>query len=188
LSRVAIIAFGAVSALGEGAAAATAGEIGEPARVAIARDEELASAGLARPFAARAKVGRGEHRATALLERAMAGCASELDRVRPAWRRERLGMVLGTSSGGMRLAERVFAALARGERIDDVEAPAYFGPMACVARGLGTVFDPAVLVLAACASSSIAIGLASRWLERGACDIALAGGFDEVTVFVAAGF
>jgi 3-oxoacyl-[acyl-carrier-protein] synthase II len=183
-----MVAFGAVSALGEGSAAASAGEIGATARVVIARDEDLAEAGLARPFAARAGVAGGDSRATALLERALAGCAAELDRVRPAWRRERVGMVLGTSSGGMRAAERAFASLARGEPVPDLVAPTYYGPMAHAARGLGIAFDPAVLVLAACASSVIAIGLASRWLEQGACDIALAGGFDDVTVFVAAGF
>jgi 3-oxoacyl-(acyl-carrier-protein) synthase len=184
-----MVAFGAVSALGEGAAAAGAGEIGEVARVEIRRDEELASAGLARPFAARAWPEPPEElRATALLERALAGCALELDRLRPFWRRERVGMVLGTSSGGMRSAERAFALLERGERIADLETPTYFGPMARAARALGMALDPAVLVLAACASSAIAIGLASRWVEQGVCDLALAGGFDDVTVFVAAGF
>jgi 3-oxoacyl-[acyl-carrier-protein] synthase II len=193
LSRVAIVAFGAVSALGEGAAAASVGEVGAPARVAIARDEELERAGLLRPFAARSgpRVWSGpddDLRATVILERALAGCVSELDRVRPSWRRQRVGMVLGTSCGGMRSAERAFAAIERGERVVDVEAPTYFGPLARAARGLGMPLDPAMLVLGACASSAIAIGLASRWLECGACDVALAGGFDDVTVFVAAGF
>ncbi len=193
MSRVAIVAFGAVSALGEGAAAASAGEVGDRARVVIARDEELARAGLVRPFVARWAGGLAsdvetDSRASALLERALAGCASELDRVRPSWRRERVGMALGTSCGGMGSAERAFAAMARGERVADIEAPTYFGPMARAARGLGMPVDPAVLVLGACVSSAIAIGLACRWLEHGACDVALAGGFDDVTVFVAAGF
>ena len=194
MSRIAVVAFGAVSAFGEGAAAATAGDIGEPARVVIARDEELARAGLLRPFAARSapRVGSRPNdqdpRATALLERALDGCMTELDRARPRWRAQRVGLVLGTSSGGMRSAERAFVAIARGEEVVDTEAPTYFGPMARAARRLGMPLDPAVLVLGACASSAIAIGLAARWLEHGACDIALAGGFDEVTVFVAAGF
>jgi 3-oxoacyl-[acyl-carrier-protein] synthase II len=201
MSRVAILAFGAVSALGEGAAAVSAGEVGEPARVAIKRDEELTRVRLAKPFAARTSLATSDHRAEALLERALTGCALELDRVRPSWRRERVGIVLGTSSGGMRLAERAFAAVARGDPMRDnesplaeeraphvVEGPTYYGPMARATRRLGIELDPAVLVLAACASSSIAIGLASRWLERSSCDIALAGGFDDATVFVAAGF
>ena len=48
----------------------------------------------------------------------------------------------------MRAAERVFAAIARGERVTDPEAATYFGPMARVARRLRRPFDPAVLVLA----------------------------------------
>jgi 3-oxoacyl-[acyl-carrier-protein] synthase-1/3-oxoacyl-[acyl-carrier-protein] synthase II len=188
MSDVAILAYGAISALGEGAAAADAGTIGSPARVAIARDDELVRAGLARPFAARAPVAENEHRATVLLDRALAACASELDRVRPGWRRERVGLVLGTSSGGMREAERAFAALAAGESVRDAEAATYFGPMARAARSLGRPLEPAMLVLGACASSAIAVGLSVRWLERDACDLVLAGGFDDVTVFVAAGF
>ena len=38
--------------------------------------------------------------------------------------------------------------------------------------------SPRVLVLGACASSTLAIGLALRWLALGRCDLALAGGFD----------
>jgi 3-oxoacyl-[acyl-carrier-protein] synthase II len=182
VSRVAIVAFGAISGLGRGAHAVSVGEVGDRPRIVIAPDPELARAGLERPFAARA----GE--AAALLEVALGDCAAELDRLRPSWRRERVGLVLGTSAGGMRAAERAFAALARGARLLDREAPTYAGPMASAARTLGVALDPSLLVLAACASSSVAIGLASRWLERGACDVALAGGFDEVTVFVAAGF
>jgi 3-oxoacyl-[acyl-carrier-protein] synthase II len=189
VTAIAIVAFGAVSALGEGRAAASAGVPGLRAQGAIGRDAELASAGLARPFVARAaSLDFGEERAASLLERALGGCLDDLDRARPTWREERVGLVLGTSSGGMRAAERAFASLARGERVTDVEAATYFGPMARVVRRLGRPFDPTVLVLGACASASIAIGLGSRWLERGSCDVVLAGGFDDVTVFVAAGF
>jgi len=189
VSDVAIVAIGAVSSLGEGMAAACTGIPGEPARVAIARDEELAQAGLARPFAARAAVPAGEDdRATWLLRRALLACAEDLDRIRPGWRRERVGLVVGTSSGGMRQAERAFERCARGAAPGDAEAPTYFGPLARAARALGRELDPVVLVLGACASSVLSVGLGCRWLERGACDVVLAGGFDDVTVFVAAGF
>jgi 3-oxoacyl-[acyl-carrier-protein] synthase-1/3-oxoacyl-[acyl-carrier-protein] synthase II len=187
VTAVAIVAFGAVSALGEGRAAASAGEVGAAARVAIARDEALVRAELSRPFAARAAIG-GDDRATALLARALTTCTEDLDRARPGWRGERVGVVLGTSSGGMRAAELAFAALAQGERVEDVEAPTYFGPLARAVRALGRPVDPCVLVLGACASATMAIGLATRWLQRDGCDLVLAGGFDEVTIFVAAGF
>ena len=49
-------------------------------------------------------------------------------------------------------------------------------------------FSPATLVLTACAASTIAIGIATRWLEAGDCDLVIAGGFDAVSVFVASGF
>jgi 3-oxoacyl-[acyl-carrier-protein] synthase-1/3-oxoacyl-[acyl-carrier-protein] synthase II len=189
VSDVAVVAFGAISALGEGPSAAPAGEPGSTARVGIARDPELASAGLARPFVARALLPDGTaDRASTLLERALGACAAGLDDAWPAWRRARVGLVLGTSSGGMRAAEAAFAALARGDSVGDPEPATYFGPFARCARALGFRADPALQVLGACASSTIAIGLGARWLERGDCDLVLAGGFDDVTVFVAAGF
>jgi 3-oxoacyl-[acyl-carrier-protein] synthase-1/3-oxoacyl-[acyl-carrier-protein] synthase II len=189
VTAIAIVAFGAISALGEGRAAASAGQVGARAQLAIGRDDELVKAGLGRPFAARAACDDwSDDRATSLLEKALRACLADLDRQRPAWRDERVGLVLGTSSGGMRAAERAFAAAARGEPVSDPEAPTYVGPMARAARRLGRSFDPSVLVLGACASGALAIGLAARWLERGACDLVLAGGFDDVSVFVAAGF
>jgi 3-oxoacyl-[acyl-carrier-protein] synthase-1/3-oxoacyl-[acyl-carrier-protein] synthase II len=108
--------------------------------------------------------------------------------VRPSWRNERVGLVVGTSSGGMRQAERAFAGIAAGRPWPDGESATYFGPVARAVRDSGLSFDPVLVVLGACASSVLAIGLGCRWLERGDCDVVLAGGFDDVTVFVAAGF
>ncbi len=181
MSRIAIIASGAVSGLGEGRAATSAGQVGERARVVVGRDDELAAAGLLRPFAARVDV-EGDDRATAILRRALELCARDLEVVDPSWRRRRVGLVLGTSSGGMRSAERFFDGV--GASSDAT----YFAPMRAAETVLGVALSPATLVLGACASSTIAIGLATRWLEAGACDLVLAGGFDAVSVFVAAGF
>ncbi len=179
-----VVAFGAISALGEGKDACSAGVVGEAARVAIARDPELERAGLARPFAARANVAPGPmERGTALLVDATLACARELDRVRPGWRRLRVGLSIGTSSGGMRSAEKLF----RGD-VAVAEEATYFAGIQVAARALGIDVEPATLVLGACASATIAIGLGMRWLAAGACDIVLAGGFDAVSVFVAAGF
>jgi 3-oxoacyl-[acyl-carrier-protein] synthase-1/3-oxoacyl-[acyl-carrier-protein] synthase II len=188
VSSVSIVAFGALSALGEGVDAVRGGPCGEPARVAIAHDAELARAGLRRPFAARVALDDRADRATALLERAVAACARELTSSRPGWRRERLGLILGTSAGAMRTAESAFEVVAGGGRPSEPRALTYGAPAEHIAHKLGVVFDPALLVLGACASASLAIGLAMRYLQRGSCDLVLAGGFDEVTVFVAAGF
>jgi 3-oxoacyl-[acyl-carrier-protein] synthase-1/3-oxoacyl-[acyl-carrier-protein] synthase II len=126
---------------------------------------------------------RFEDRATRILFHALSACSADLDTVRPGWRAERVGFVVGTSSGGMRQAERFFD----GDTVD-AESATYFGPTQAAARALGLRLDPYVLTLGACASSTIALGLASYYVDDGACDVCLAGGYDAVSVFVAAGF
>jgi 3-oxoacyl-[acyl-carrier-protein] synthase II len=210
MSRACVIARGAVSALGVGRAATAVGQPGQPARCAIVRDPALASAGLAKPNAARVAAEQPlpvhDDRATALLLCALEQLAAELDVVLPGWRARRLGVALGTSSGGMLSAERFFLARASAERPTAALArPAsYFAPY-CEALGQlgldvgdGHGRDPApgalgvpvrsTQILAACASSTMAIGLGLRWLDRRACDLCVAGGYDGVSVFVAAGF
>jgi 3-oxoacyl-[acyl-carrier-protein] synthase-1/3-oxoacyl-[acyl-carrier-protein] synthase II len=174
-----IIALGASSALGEGEAAFEAGVAHDavaPGRVI--RDEELAAAGLKRPHAARVAMVLPSNvdRATALLEHALTACARELDEVLPRWRSLRVGAAIGTSSGGMRGFEDGAAGM----------SGTYLGPVLDAARPCA--FEPVSLVLGACASSAIAIGLGRAWLATDRCDVVLCGGFDAVSVFVAAGF
>jgi 3-oxoacyl-[acyl-carrier-protein] synthase II len=194
---VAVVAWGAVSGLGRGVEAASAGLVGEPARVAIAQDEELRAAGFAKPFVSRARLGEegegdegGADRATRILAMSLGDCARALDESRPGWRQTRVGLSIGTSSGGMRTAEHLFARLGRGEPVapDFAARAAYFGPLLDVARELAIELSPATLVLCACSSSLIAVGLGARWLTLGKCDLVLAGGFDAVSPFVASGF
>jgi 3-oxoacyl-[acyl-carrier-protein] synthase-1/3-oxoacyl-[acyl-carrier-protein] synthase II len=203
MSDACVVAIGAVSALGVGREAYDVAREGEPARSAIRRDPELEAAGLRRPFAARAPASVGAafaDRATGLLASALADAARALDAARPGFRAERVGVAVGTSSGGMLSAERFFAARARlqaGEppaSDDDLAELArratYFAPLddALAATGLAPFVARKSHVLAACAASTVALGLALRWLDRGACDVVLAGGYDALSVFVAAGF
>jgi 3-oxoacyl-[acyl-carrier-protein] synthase-1/3-oxoacyl-[acyl-carrier-protein] synthase II len=187
---IAIIARGAVSGLGDTDAASGVGAVGEAARVAIKRDDELAEGGLARPLASRAQLSGHEDRATAILKKTFALFFSELDHVRPAWRSERVGIALATSSGGMRSAEAYFQAYFAHDDIskETAERATYFAPMTEALAETGISFSPATLVLTACAASTIAIGIATRWLEADDCDLVIAGGFDSVSVFVASGF
>lgn len=194
MSDACVIAAGAVSSFGLGDEATPAGAVGEPARTAISRDAVLEAAGLRRPFVARAPAAIGvaasSDRATDLLVAALAQVASALDAARPGWRRERLGVAVGTSSGGMLTSERFFAARAGGCATPELARGAtYFAPLdaALAALDLDAV-RPRAQILAACAASTIAIGLGLRWLDRGACDLVLAGGYDAVSVFVASGF
>jgi 3-oxoacyl-[acyl-carrier-protein] synthase-1/3-oxoacyl-[acyl-carrier-protein] synthase II len=188
------IAVGAVSGLGLGKDAYCGGPKGEAAKRAITRDPALETAGLVRPFASRAPtdlgVPKGEDRATDLLRAALHQALTALDAVRPGWRSQRVGVAIGTSSGGMLTAERFFAARAAGAIAPEIARGAtYFAPLddALAAEGLGRA-TPRTQVLAACAASAVAIGLALRWLERGGCDLVLAGGYDGVSTFVASGF
>jgi 3-oxoacyl-[acyl-carrier-protein] synthase-1/3-oxoacyl-[acyl-carrier-protein] synthase II len=192
MSGASILAVGAISALGSGADAFSVGAIGQPARVAIGDDPELARAGLLRPVSARVSrlPGRHRDRAADLLGLALDACLAQLSEARPGWRTERIGLAIGTSSGAMTTAERFLAAVERKDPIsrEVARGATYFAPLESAAEGRGISFGPRVLVLGACASSTLAIGLALRWLELGRCDVALAGGFDALSVFVAAGF
>lgn len=190
----AILAFGASTALGEGDDALGVPSPGAHASCALGVDEELRAAGLRRPHAGRVR-GLGDpaaprvegrpDRATLLLSRAFAACARGLDGVLPEWRGRRVGLALGTSSGGMRTFEEIVTDPPSAPRLGWFEGT-YLGPL--VASERPASFEPSALVMGACASSTLALGLARAWLAEGACDVAIAGGFDALSVFVAAGF
>ncbi len=186
---VAIVAFGAVSALGRGARAATAGEIGASAAIATKEDAELAASKLERPFCARVAVETSDDddRAASILRLAWNDLIEALDARDASWKKKRVGLALASSSGGMRSAENLFRALHEGAAVPRAlgERATYFAPMH---RVVTEHFSPSTLVLTACSASTIAIGIAMGWLETGACDLAIAGGFDAVSVFVASGF
>lgn len=182
MSAVAIVAWGASSGLGEGNDAVVVA--GDRAVTRIVKDEELSAARLTRPFCARVQRATepGKDRATMLFERALAACAAQLDVVMPGWNERRVGLAIGTSSGGMRTFENA-------KDVDTRPLPVecqYLGPVLAAERPC--VFEPFTLVLGACASSTLAAGVARAWLADDACDIALTGGFDALGVFVAAGF
>jgi 3-oxoacyl-[acyl-carrier-protein] synthase II len=186
----AIVAIGAVSPLGEGGAAWSNGPIGAPAPQAIVRDAVLEAAGLRKPFAARARFrarADDEDRATAMLLRSLAQIEARLPRG------ARIGVALGSSSGGMQSAERLFEAHSRGATLDRAmcDAATYHAPhRALIARlrALGHDVVRETHVLTACSASTIAIGLAAHWLHDDGIDVAIAGGYDALTTFVAAGF
>jgi 3-oxoacyl-[acyl-carrier-protein] synthase II len=192
MSGALVLACGAISALGEGRRAFEVGEIGEAPAVAVDRDPWLERAGLARPVSARATwlESDGRDRATQLLARALAACVAGLERVWPACRTRKIGLCLGTSSGGMIAAEAMFRASSSGRPISRALArgATYFGPFEEALQDVDIAFSPRVQLLGACASSALSIGLAMRWLRLGRCDIALAGGYDALSVFVASGF
>jgi 3-oxoacyl-[acyl-carrier-protein] synthase-1/3-oxoacyl-[acyl-carrier-protein] synthase II len=185
-----VIAVGAVSPLGRGDAAWSVGELGAAATTTIARDDALVDAGLRKPFAARVRPAAsatiGIDPATAILFEAFGAISSYLRRG------DRIGVAVGSSSGAMTSATAFFAAdRAHTSDASDARAGTYAAPfVALVARMRALDLDVArtTHVLTACASSTIAIGLGKRWLDADECDLVVAGGYDALTIFVAAGF
>ncbi|MBK7586569.1 MAG: 3-oxoacyl-ACP synthase [Myxococcales bacterium] len=189
----AIVAFGAVSAQGRGRAAFACGDAGEPAKCLVARDPELAAAGLCKPFAARVpdlSLPETHDRARELLRIAALELRTQLERELPDYRSRRVGLVIGTSGGGMPSFQRAMLELSLGRTLSTelARATPYFGPLSAI----DAVFpvDPAlrVQILAACASSTFALGHALAWLESGVAELVIAGGYDALSSFIAAGF
>ncbi len=178
---VAIVAFGAASALGVGQ---TAFDVGAPGTT-------LAPAWSSRvpgkPFG-RVQACDAVHaeRPRALFELGLDQVVEQLNQREPNWRERRLGVVVGTSSGG-------FAALERALERPDADAAnwansAYFAPLAGLVTKLGRQPQRLVSLYAACASSALALGLGMRWLELDEVDLVIAGGYDAESDWVCAGF
>jgi 3-oxoacyl-[acyl-carrier-protein] synthase-1/3-oxoacyl-[acyl-carrier-protein] synthase II len=188
---IAIVAAGAISPLGEGSAAFAVGAPGVRPETCIAHDDDLEKAGFRRPNVARValKFPPNQDRAHALLGRALELLAADLSERVPAWHSLRIGIALGTSSGGLGTLSELLATRARHQAITPelARAATYFGPLAAL-DSLELVPERMTQVLAACASSTVAMGIGCRWLEAESCDLVIAGGYDALTLFAAAGF
>ena len=105
--------------------------------------------------------------------------------------RDRLGVFFGSSTGGMWEGELFFEkALGSAMRRFDLGLLAqqqYNAPGDAVARRLGAR-GPVETVSAACASGSMALGMALHALRRGDCDVAIAGAADSLCRITYGGF
>jgi 3-oxoacyl-(acyl-carrier-protein) synthase len=100
----------------------------------------------------------------------------------------RVGVVVGTTLGGMQIFERWITARVRDEGAPGgLERVPYYAPAVRLARALGCR-GPVATPQLACASSTHAIALAADWVRRGRADVVLAGGADLLCRFVVAGF
>jgi len=197
--RAAVLASFALSPFGRGEEAFDVTRPGEPARVAIVRDESLASRGFSRPLVAlvpnrclseSAPDAMTSDRATHLLYDALDGALERALRVRPSLRSERVGVAMGTSSGGMRSAERLFETIESGAVIPPelAKRATYFAPFADALHAHGLAPRRATQLVTACAASTWALGVGLLWLRAGIVDVAIAGGYDAHGPFVHAGF
>ena len=179
---MAIIARGAASALGVGAAAFDVLGPGDAAPSA------WSSRPPGKPFA-RVTACDAERsvRPRALFELGLAQVRRELDARDPGWRSKRLGVVVGTSSGGFAALERALAAGSEASAPEWSQS-AYFAPLGGIARVLEREPDRLVSLYGACASSALALGLGMRWLEQERFELVIAGGYDAESDWVCAGF
>jgi 3-oxoacyl-(acyl-carrier-protein) synthase len=101
----------------------------------------------------------------------------------------RVGVCLGTTVASQ-LNDLDFYRSFREKREAPLAAAERFlkGNIAeCVARGIGAR-GPALTVVNACSSGTDALGVALSWLKSGLCDIAIAGGADELNHIPYCGF
>jgi 3-oxoacyl-[acyl-carrier-protein] synthase-1/3-oxoacyl-[acyl-carrier-protein] synthase II len=180
----AVIAYGAASALGVGESAFGLGPPGAAAPRALA----VRPGG--KPFGrVSACDAERSQRPRALLELGLRQVIEQLERSRPSFRQERLGVVIGTSSGGFAALERALAV----ETTDGAEPQlwsraAYFAPLTPTLKAFRLEPTRLVSLYAACASSTLALGLGLRWLELGEVELVIAGGYDAESDWVCAGF
>lgn len=124
---------------------------------------------------------------------ALAELQAPLARARARWGRDRIAVVLGTSTGGIAASERAFAhAQASGGALPagyDVEASHALDAVLHVARVLGgDLQGPAYVLSTACSSSAKVFASAQRLLACGLCDAVLVGGVDSLCALTVRGF
>jgi len=127
-------------------------------------------------------------RRLALAERfAVAAAAEAVEGVALSGRRA--GVFFSSSTGGMLEGEEFYAALAPGTRprLGLVAAQQVSAPGEAVARALG-VRGPVETVSSACASGTLALGLALDAVRAGEVDVAIAGGSDVLCRITYSGF
>ncbi len=101
----------------------------------------------------------------------------------------RVGIVLGTTVGCTFHNEEYYAAWRNGLEpdLDPVRFYLAGNVASALHRILGTS-GPSAVITNACASGTDAIGVARNWLATGQCDIAIAGGADELSRVAYNGF
>lgn len=129
-------------------------------------------------------------RTNQLLAAAMQQLRSAFEEARAGLDPLRIGIVLGTSTGGIAEGE---AAIAAREEQGTLPADFHYrqqemaGPAEALARWLN-VDGPALVISTACSSSAKALASARRLLRLGVCDLVIAGGVDSLCSLTVQGF
>ncbi len=102
---------------------------------------------------------------------------------------KRVGVALGTTVGCTFHNESYYVDWKNKTNPDPNLLQKYFtSNLAARIQNIIGVQGPKIVVTNACASGTDAIGIAKSWLEHGLCDIAIAGGVDEISRIACHGF
>ena len=115
----------------------------------------------------------------------------ELDQTRARWRPERIGVLLGTSTGGADITEVAYQHyLESGALPDDYDLfkQHTFGAILKVIRTLTGAAGPSWMVSTACTSSAKPLASAERLITAGVIDAAIVGGIDTLCRMTLHGF
>lgn len=103
----------------------------------------------------------------------------------------RVGVCLGTNVGGSLGNETLFDNIAQQEdemrHVAPIDRFAASNPTACLMEEFDTQ-GPFQTVVNACSGGNDAIGIAAGWIDAGWCDLAIAGGTDELYQVTYVGF
>ena len=107
------------------------------------------------------------------------------------WGADRIGLILGTSTGGIAETEKAFDAFCQGRALPDdfdFEHQHAFHGLVDFARHRTGIAGPAFAISTACSSSGKVFGSAQRLIESGLCDGVLVGGADSLCQTTLRGF
>jgi len=100
-----------------------------------------------------------------------------------------VGIVIGTTVGSTFNNESYYKAYREGKRPYPYAIKNYLlSNLAQVIQSVLEVRGPTMVINNACASGTDALGIASIWIKSGICDIAIAGGADELSKIAYLGF
>lgn len=102
---------------------------------------------------------------------------------------KRVGVCMGTSTGSSLNSIQFYDDFRshRSPGLSPVRRYLNSNPAACIAKRYG-LNGPVQTVVNACSSGTDALGVAASWIEQGLCDIAIAGGTDELSRVTYNGF
>jgi len=141
--------------------------------------------GIFEPEPRSAGISRTNHLALIALAEALQHARLDVDWLKT----RRVGVCLGTTVGCTLNDEPFYRSFRAGSHPEVAPVRRYLegNPAHLVSRALG-LQGPVATIANACSSGTDAVGLAKTWIEQGLCDVALAGGCDELSRIPYLGF